>query len=99
MYPPGGSRQPELDFENIIAGLRTNFAKITGRLGGGGVGLAVILIIGLIAVIWAASGIYTISPGEQAALRLFGAAQQPPVESLLGILGRAAIRASRPRKR
>ncbi|PKB78141.1 MAG: HflK protein [SAR202 cluster bacterium Io17-Chloro-G9] len=80
MYPPGGSRQPEVDFEQIIAGLRTNFAKITERLGGGGVGLAVVLVIGLIAVIWAASGIYTISPGEQAALRLFGAAQQPPVD-------------------
>lgn len=79
MYPPGGQRQPELDFEQIIAGLRTNFARITERLGGGGVGLAVVLIIGLIVVIWAASGIYTISPGEQAALRLFGAVQQPPV--------------------
>jgi len=79
MYPPGAPRQPEVDFEQIIAGLRTNFAKITGRLGGGGVGLAVILIIGLVAVIWMASGVYTISPGEQAALRLFGAAQQPPV--------------------
>ena len=79
MYPPGAPRQPEVDFEQIIAGLRTNFAKITGRLGGGGVGLAVVLIIGLVAVIWLASGVYTISPGEQAALRLFGAAQQPPV--------------------
>ena len=79
MYPPGGPRQPEVDFEQIIGGLRTNFAKITSRLGGGGVGLAAVLIIGLIAVIWAASGIYTISPGEQAALRLFGAAQRPPV--------------------
>ena len=80
MYPPGAPRQPEVNFEQIIAGLRTNFAKITGRLGGGGVGLAVVLIIGLIAVIWLASGVYTISPGEQAALRLFGAAQQPPVD-------------------
>ena len=78
MYPPGGPRQPELDFEQIIAGVRTNVAKITQRLGGGGVGLAAVLIIGLIAVIWLASGIYTISPGEQAALRLFGAALGQP---------------------
>ena len=79
MYPPGGPRQPEVNFEQIIGGLRTNFEKIAGRLGGGGIGLAVVLIIGLIAVIWAGSGIYTISPGEQAALRIFGEAQQPPV--------------------
>jgi membrane protease subunit HflK len=79
MYPPGGPRQPELNFEQIIAGVRANIEKITGRLGGGLTGLAVVLIIGLITVIWAASGIYTISPGEQAALRFFGEAQQPPV--------------------
>ena len=80
MYPQGGPRQPEINFEQILAGLRTNFGKVTGRLGGGGVGLAVILIIGLIAVIWLATGIYQINPGEQAALRKFGAVQQPPVD-------------------
>ena len=37
------------------------------------------MIIGLIVVIWAATGIYTISPGEQGALRLFGEAQDTPV--------------------
>ena len=79
MYPPGGPRQPEVDFEQIIAGLRTNFGRITERLGGGGVGLAVVLVIGLIVVIWAASGIYTLSPGEEAARRIFGAVQGAPV--------------------
>ena len=42
-------------------------------------GLAAVLIAGLIVIIWAATGIYTVSPGEQAALRLFGAAQQTTV--------------------
>ena len=55
------------------------FGRISRRLGGGGVGLAVALIIALIVIIWAATGIYTISPGEEGALRLFGAAQPTTV--------------------
>ena len=83
MYPPGGrpggNRQPEVDFEQIINRIRTGLGKITSRLGGGGVGMVLILVIGLIAVIWAATGLYQISPGEQAALRLFGKAQSSTV--------------------
>ena len=80
MYQPGGGpRQPELDFEQILANVRNTVGRISQRLGGGGVGLAAALIIGLIIVIWAATGIYTTSPGEQAALRLFGDAQETPV--------------------
>ena len=81
MYQPGGQppRQPEMNFDQLLGGLRTALGRISGRLGGGGVGLAVILIAGLIVIIWAATGIYTISPGEQAALRLFGAAQADTV--------------------
>ena len=80
MYQPGGGpRQPELDFEQIIANVRNTVGRISQRLGGGGVGLAAALIVGLIVVIWAATGIYTISPGEQAALRLFGDARETPV--------------------
>ena len=81
MYQPGGQppRQPEMNFDQLIGGLTSTLRRISGRLGGGGVGLAAVLIIGLIVIIWAATGIYTISPGEQAALRLFGAAQASPV--------------------
>jgi membrane protease subunit HflK len=80
MYQPGGGpRQPELDFEQIIAKVRDGIGRISQRLGGGGVGLAAVLIVGLIIVIWAATGIYTTSPGEQAVLRLFGNAQDTPV--------------------
>ena len=64
-----------MNFDQLLSGLRTTLGRISNRLGGGGVGLAVVLIAGLIVIIWAATGIYTISPGEQAALRLFGAAQ------------------------
>lgn len=81
MYQPGGQppRQPELNFDQLLNGLRTTLGRISNRLGGGGVGLAVVLIGALIIIIWAATGIYTISPGEQAALRLFGAAQTSTV--------------------
>jgi len=80
MYQPGGGpRQPELNFEEILSKIREGIGRITQRLGGGGVGLAAVLIVGLIVVIWAATGIYTTSPGEQAVLRLFGNAQDTPV--------------------
>ena len=81
MYQPGGQppRQPEMNFDQILGGLSGGFRRISARLGGGGVGLAIVLIVALIVIIWAATGIYTISPGEQAALRLFGAAQSTTV--------------------
>lgn len=79
MQSPGGPRQPEVDFDQIIAALRDNLTRLTQRLGGGGVGLAVAGGIGVIALIWAATGFYTISPGEEAALRFFGDVQEPPV--------------------
>ena len=81
MYQPGGQppRQPELNFDQLMSGFGATIQRIVNRLGGGGVGLASVLIIGLIIIIWAATGIYTISPGEQAALRLFGAAQSATV--------------------
>ena len=68
-----------MNFDQMMGGARDTLGRIAQRLGGGGVGLAVVLIIALIVIIWAATGIYTISPGEQAALRLFGAAQAAPV--------------------
>ena len=81
MYQPGGQppRQPELNFDQILGGVGGGFRRIFGRLGGGGIGLAIVLIVALIVIIWAATGIYTISPGEQAALRFFGAAQASTV--------------------
>ena len=81
MYQPGGQppRQPELNFDQLMSGFGSTVQRIASRLGGGGVGLAAVLIVGLIIIIWAATGIYTVSPGEQAALRLFGAAEPATV--------------------
>ncbi len=79
MYPQGGPRQPELDFEQILGRIKGALGPIGTRLGGGGIGLAAGLLVALILVIWLATGIYTISPGEQAALRLFGDVRETPV--------------------
>ena len=79
MYPPGGPRQPEMDFEQVLARLRGGWSSLTGRFGGGGIGLLIFGAIGIIVVIWLATGVYTISPGQNAALRLFGAVQGAPV--------------------
>ena len=75
MYPPGGPRQPEMNFDQLTARLREGFGKFNRRLGGGGVGLLIIAVLGLGAVLWLATGIYQVGPGEQAARRMFGVVQ------------------------
>ena len=72
MYPQGGPRQPEIDFEQIMARVRDVWGRINRRIGGGGIGLVLGLVVALGVAIWLATGIYTISPGEQAALQRFG---------------------------
>ena len=73
MFQPGGPRQPEVDFDQMLAGVKGTIGSIAARLGGGGVGGVIVLAIGLIAVLWLASGIYRIGPGEEVAQRRFGA--------------------------
>jgi len=75
MHPPGGPRQPEMDFNQITSRLRDGLGKFTGRLGGGGVGFLIIAVIGVAVAIWLATGIFQVGPGEQAARRLFGEKQ------------------------
>ena len=79
MNPPGGPRQPEINLDQILNGLRTSLGQIARRLGGGGVGMLVFGVIALIVIMWMATGIYTISPGQNAALRFFGEVQGNPV--------------------
>ena len=77
MYPPGGPRQPEMDLDQVLARLKEGWNQLSRKLGGGGIGLLVVAGVALLALIWVARGIYTISPGENAALRFFGAVQDP----------------------
>ena len=55
------------------------FGGSGGRLGGGNLAILILAVIALLIIIWAATGVYTVSPGENAALRLFGAVQGAPV--------------------
>ena len=64
-----------MDFNQITSRLRAGLGKVTGRLGGGGVGFLIIAVIGVAVVIWLATGIFQVGPGEQAARRLFGEKQ------------------------
>lgn len=83
MFTPGGGqpppRQPEFDFEQLLGRARGLFGGGGGRFGGGNLIFIIIAVLALILVVWAATGVYTISPGENAALRLFGAVQGNPV--------------------
>ena len=68
-----GERRPELDPDQIVQNLRQNWDGIRSRLpGGGGSRLIIFGLILLIILVWLGSGVYTVSPGEQAAVRLFG---------------------------
>ena len=83
MFNPGGGqqppRQPEFDLEQLLGRVRGMFGGTGGRFGGGNLGILILAVIALLVIIWAATGVYTISPGENAALRLFGAVQGNPV--------------------
>ena len=83
MFTPGGGqqppRQPEFDLEQLFGRIRGMFGGSGGRLGGGNLGILILAVIALLIIIWAATGVYTVSPGENAALRLFGAVQGAPV--------------------
>ena len=56
MYPPGGPRQPEMDFDQILNRLKEGFGQLKRRFGGGGMGLLLFGGIAIIILIWLASG-------------------------------------------
>ena len=88
MYrPPERDEEPEVTFGDIMQRIREALGGIPGmggdegpsrdssEQGGGGSGRAgavVLLLIPIAAVVWLATGVYTVGPEEQAALRTFG---------------------------
>ena len=63
---------PEVNLEQILEKVRAFFARF--KLGGGG-GALTYIVLGVMAlgvVAWAATGFYTVQPGEEAVLRRFG---------------------------
>ena len=67
-----GERRPEFDPEQLLRNLRRTWERIGSRLPVGGMGLPLFAIFGVALLLWLATGFYTVSPSEQAALRLFG---------------------------
>ena len=70
-FQPQG-QQPQLQLEQILRGIGSGINRVIQRLGGGGMRLLFLALLGLAILLWLASGIYTVGPREQAALRLFG---------------------------
>ena len=63
--------EPDVNFDQALKGVREFLNRF--RLGGGGV--LAFLVFGLLIValvVWLGSGFYTVQPGEQAAIRMFG---------------------------
>ena len=67
-----GQRRPEFDPDAILRNLRSSWSGFRSRIPTGGLGLLLLAVVGVAVLIWSATGIYTVSPTEQAALRLFG---------------------------
>ena len=86
--PPERDEEPEVTFGDIMQRIKEAFGGIPGMGGGddgpsrdsdersgsaSGRGSAIILaIIPIAAIVWLATGVYTVGPEEQAALRTFG---------------------------
>lgn len=67
-----GQRRPEFDPDAILRNLQAGWSSFRSRIPTGGIGLLLFALIGAGLLIWAGTGVYTVSPTEQAALRLFG---------------------------
>lgn len=64
--------QPEINLDEILGSIGSFFNRISQRIGGGGAGLIIFLVLGIAGLVWFATGFYQVKPAEQAALRLFG---------------------------
>ena len=80
MYRPPQNEEPSVQFEEIINRLR-NSLNLPG-VGGGGASVLVFGILALSLLIWLATGIYTVGPDQQAALRTFGRFDRIETEGL-----------------
>ena len=75
MQQPPRRGEPEIDLEQLLNRIGAALGGF-GRKFGGGSGTALNLlvfgILGVSLIIWLGSGIYTVNPGERAAMRTFG---------------------------
>ena len=69
-----------MNLEQILERIRGFFRRFRIRGGGGGIVLVEFALLVVVAVIWLATGFYTVQPGEQGAIRLLGKFQNVPAE-------------------
>ena len=69
-------RQPgqpsDFNLDQILGGIGGTINRFTRRLGAGGSGALGLIVLGVLGALWLATGVYSVNPSEQAALRLFG---------------------------
>ena len=68
--PPRG--EPEIDLEQILNRIGGSLSGFRNKLGGNAFTYVTLGILGLALILWLGSGIYQVSPGEQAVHRTFG---------------------------
>ena len=71
MYRPPQQEEAQITLDEIIGRIRTSMPKIPGLGGSGSLGLILAVLI-VVAVIWSATGFYTVGPDQEAVLRTFG---------------------------
>ena len=62
---------PQVNIDQILE----KFKKVFGRFGGDGKGIGPVVIFVIISIAlagWLATGVFTVQPGEKAALKMFG---------------------------
>ena len=65
-------REPELDLEQMLQKAKDFFRRFGGGWSGGPIAYIVWGILGVAFIIWMATGIFTVDPGDQAVKRTFG---------------------------
>lgn len=65
-------QQPEYSLDWILANIAAKIGRISQLLGARGSSAIALLAVVVVGGIWLVSGIYSVEPSEQAALRLFG---------------------------
>ena len=67
-----GGRRPEFDPDQVLRNIGQGWNDFRRRLPKGASGLLIFGGISLVLLVWLVSGVYTVGPTDQAALRLFG---------------------------